>query len=189
MFIFRLFEEIKWIFINRKLKKIKLLILDVDGVLTDGYLFYDHQGNQLKRFYVKDGLGIRYLQKAGINISIISGGKEDVILNRAKDLNIKHIYSCVKNKKEKVEILQKKFDVKTENILYVGDDLNDLTVKGAVGLLIAPNDASKGLKKFCDGILKNDGGFGAVRELAERLLKGSKLLKIIQEEGFKDNNY
>ena len=104
-------------------------------------------------------------------------------------MNINHIYSCVKNKKEKVEILQNKFDVKKENILYVGDDLNDLTVKGAVGLLIAPNDASKGLKKFCDGILKNNGGFGAVRELSERILSGSKLLKIIEEEGFTENNY
>mgnify|MGYP001204697948 CR=1 FL=1 len=189
MINFRLFEEIKWLFIKKKLKKIKLLIFDVDGVLTDGYLLYDHQGNQLKRFNVKDGLGIRYLQKAGIFISIISGGKEDVILNRAKDLNIKHIYSCVKNKKEKVEILKKQFEIKTENILYVGDDLNDLPVKGSVGLLIAPNDASKGFKKFCDGILKNNGGFGAVRELAERLLRGTTLLKVIQEEGFTENNY
>ena len=88
MFLNIFFEEIKWIIIRSRLKKIKLLILDVDGVLTDGYLFYDHQGNQIKRFSVKDGLGIRYLQKAGLNICIVSGGKEDVIKNRAKDLNI-----------------------------------------------------------------------------------------------------
>ena len=188
MFSHRLLEEIKWIIIGKKLKKIKLLILDVDGVLTDGYLFYDHQGNQLKRFNVKDGLGIRYLQKAGLKICIVSGGKEDVILNRAKDLNINHIYCCIKNKKEKVKILQKEFDLKVENTLYIGDDLNDLSVRESVGLLIAPNDASKGLKKFCDGILKNNGGYGAVRELAERLLRGSKLLKNIEREGFLEIN-
>ena len=188
MSINSLFEEIKWIFIRKKLEKIKLLIFDVDGVLTDGNILYDYQGNQIKRFCVKDGLGIRYLHKAGLNICIVSGGKEDVINNRAKDLNIKNIYCGVKNKKEKVEILQEEFKVKKEDILYVGDDLNDLTVRKVVGLLIAPNDASKKLKKFCNAILKNNGGCGAIRELAERLLKGTKLLKSIEEEGFTEIN-
>ena len=183
-----LFEEIKWILIKKRLNKIKVLIFDVDGVLTDGYLFYDYQGNQIKRFSVKDGLGIRYLQKAGFSICIVSGGKEDVIKNRAKDLNIKHIYCGVKNKKEKVENLREKFKVKIENILYVGDDLNDLTVRKVVGLLIAPNDASKELKKFCNAILKNNGGYGAIRELSERLLRGTKLLKSIKKDGFSEIN-
>ena len=93
--------------ISKKLKRIKLLILDVDGVLTNGYLVYDYQGNQLKRFSVKDGLGIKYLQRAGIEIGIVSGGKGDAIKYRAKDLNINHIYCSVKNKKEKVEQLQR----------------------------------------------------------------------------------
>ena len=182
------FEEIKWILIKKRLNKIKILIFDVDGVLTDGYLFYDYQGNQIKRFSVKDGLGIRYLQKAGLNICIVSGGQEDVINNRAKDLNIKHIYCGVKNKKEKVEILQDKFNVKKNNILYLGDDLNDLTVRKSVGLLIAPNNASKKFKKYCDGILKSNGGYGAVRELAERLLRGTNLLRSIEKEGFSELN-
>ena len=188
MFSQRFFEEIKWIIIWKKLKKIKLLILDVDGVFTDGYLYYDHQGNQIKRFSVKDGLGIRYLQKAGLNLCIVSGGKEDVIKKRAEDLNIKYIYCCVKNKKEKVEILQDQFKVNKDNILFVGDDLNDLTVRKSVGILIAPNNASKNFKKNCDAILKNNGGYGAVRELAERLLRGTKLLKSIEKDGFSELN-
>ena len=188
MFFNIFFKEIKWIFLRKKLKKVKLLILDVDGVLTDGYLYYDYQGNQIKRFSVKDGLGIRYLQKAGLNICIVSGGKEDVIKNRAKDLNIKHIYCGVKNKKEKVEFLRDEFKVKKDKILYLGDDLNDLTVRKSVGLLIAPNNASKNFKKYCDAILKNNGGFGAVRELAERLLIGTKLLRSIEKEGFSELN-
>ena len=188
MFFNIFFEEIKWIFLRKKLKKVKLIILDVDGVLTDGYLYYDYQGNQIKRFSVKDGLGIRYLQKAGLNICIDSGGKEDVIKNRAKDLNIQHIYCGVKNKKEKVEFLRDEFKVKKDNILYLGDDLNDLTVRKSVGLLIAPNNASKNFKKYCNAILKNNGGFGAVRELAERLLRGTKLLKSIEKEGFSELN-
>jgi len=188
MILNTLFKEIKWIIIRGKLKKIKLIILDVDGVLTDGHLYYDYQGYQIKRFSVKDGLGIRYLQQAGLKICIVSGGKEDVIKKRAEDLNIKHIYCCIKNKKEKVEILQDLFEVNKENILYVGDDLNDLTVRKSVGLLIAPNDSSKKLKKYCDGILKNNGGYGAVRELAERLLRGTKLLRSIEKEGFLELN-
>ena len=160
----------------------------MDGVLTDGYLYYDYKGNQIKRFSVKDGLGIRYLQKAGLNICIVSGGKEDVIKKRSEDLNIKYIFCCVKNKKEKVEFLQDEFKVKKDNILYLGDDLNDLTVRKSVGLLIAPNNASKNFKKYCDAILKNNGGFGAVRELAERLLRGTKLLRSIEKEGFSELN-
>ena len=188
MFFNIFFEEIKWIFLRKKLKKVKLLILDVDGVLTDGYLYYDYQGNQIKRFSVKDGLGIRYLQKAGLNICIVSGGKEDVIKKRSEDLNIKYIFCCVKNKKEKVEFLRDEFKVKKDNILYLGDDLNDLTVRKSVGLLIAPNNASKSFKKYCDAILKNNGGFGAVRELAERLLRGTKLLRSIEKDGFSELN-
>ena len=183
-----IYKEIKWISLRKKLKKIKLLILDVDGVLTDGNLLYDYQGNQIKRFNVKDGLGIRYLLKSGIDICVVSGGREEAIKNRAKDLNIEHIYCYVKNKKEKVEFLKKKFNLQKENILYVGDDLNDLTVRRSVGLLIAPNDASKNLKKYCDAILENNGGFGAVRELAERLLKGTKFLETIEKEGFSEIN-
>ena len=183
-----LFKEIKWIIISKKLKRIKLLILDADGVLTNGYLVYDYQGNQLKRFSVKDGLGIKYLQRAGIEIGIVSGGKGDAIKYRAKDLNINHIYCSVKNKKEKVEQLQREFNIKKQHTLYVGDDLNDLTVRSSVGLLIAPNDASKGLKKFCDAILINNGGQNALRELAERILKGTKILQSIEREGFLELN-
>ena len=106
----------------------------------------------------------------------------------SEDLNIKHIYCGVKNKKEKVKILQDKFNFKKNNILYLGDDLNDLTVRKSVGLLIAPNNASKKFKKYCDGILKNNGGHGAVRELSERLLRGTKLLKSIEKEGFSELN-
>ena len=183
-----LIEEIKWILLREKLKKIRLLILDVDGVLTDGYLLYDCSGNQIKRFCVKDGLGIRFIQKAGINICIVSGGKEDAIKNRAKDLNINNVYFQVKNKKAKVESLRDEFDLNKEEILYIGDDLNDLTVRRTVGLLIATNNASENLKRYCDAILRHNGGQGAVREIAERLLKGTKLLNNIQKDGFSEIN-
>ena len=145
--------------------------------MTDGFLYYGPDGNQTKRFSVKDGLGIRYLQKAGISISIISGGKGEVITKRAEDLDITNVYYLVKDKKEKVKYLQRKFSFKKDQTLYLGDDLNDLTVREEVSLLISPNDASRGLKKHCNAILSNNGGNNAIRELAERLLKKTSLLK------------
>tara|TARA_Y100000589_G_C26932143_1_gene538779 strand:- start:61 stop:630 length:570 start_codon:yes stop_codon:yes gene_type:complete len=184
--IFR--KEIKWYFIKKQIKDIKLLIFDVDGVLTDGYLYYDHEGNQLKRFSVKDGLGIRYLQKAGMHICLVSGGKEDAIIKRARDLDIKYIFCEVKNKREKVEFLQSNLNLTKNETLFLGDDLNDLVVRESVRLLIAPNNASKGFKKYCNAILINDGGQNAIRELAERLLKNSNLLKRIEENGFIEIN-
>ena len=188
MYVLNLIKEIKWNFINKKLKSIKLIILDVDGVMTDGFLYYSPDGNQTKRFSVKDGLGIRYLQKAGLHISIISGGKGEVIKKRAEDLNITHVYYSVKDKKEKVKYVQRILNIKKEQTLYLGDDLNDLTVRDIVILLIAPQDASKGLKKHCDAILRSKGGNNAIRELAERLLKNTPLLKEIETKGFLELN-
>ncbi len=189
MFKINLIKEIKWYLISKKLKKIRIIFLDVDGVMTDGFLYYGPDGKQTKRFCVKDGLGIRYLQKAGIMISIISGGAGEVIKKRAEDLDIKSVYYLVKDKKEKVQYLQKKFNFKKDETLYLGDDLNDLTVREEVGLLIAPNDASRGLKKYCNAILKSNGGNNAIRELAERLLKKTSLLKTIESNGFQELNY
>ena len=186
MFLVTLIEEVKWLIINKKVSNIKLVILDVDGVMTDGYLFYDYKGNQLKRFSVKDGLGIRYLQKAGIEIAIVSGGKEDVISNRAKDLDLKYVYCGIKNKNEIVKNIQKNLNFSKEETLFLGDDLNDLTVRNLVSLLIAPKDASRGLKKKCNAILKSNGGENAIRELAERLLKNTCFIRDISKDGFSE---
>lgn len=188
MFFHTLIEEVKWLIIHKKTKNIKLIILDVDGVMTDGYLLYDYQGNQLKRFSVKDGLGIRYLQKAGIEIAIVSGGKKDVIANRAKDLDLQYVYCQIKNKKEIVKNIQKNLNFSKKETLFLGDDLNDLTVRNLVSLLIAPRDASRGFKKKCNAILKSNGGQNAIRELAERLLKNTRFIRDISKDGFSEIN-
>ena len=181
-------REIKWYLIKKKLKTIRLIILDVDGVMTDGFLYYGIEGNQLKKFSVKDGLGIRYLQKAGIEICIVSGGNGEVIKKRAQDLDIKHVYYLVKNKKEKVRYLRDKLNISKQNTLYVGDDLNDLAAKSEVGLLISTQDASKALKRHSHAILRSKGGENAIRELAGRLLANSKMMVDIEKAGFIEVN-
>ncbi len=184
----KLLIEIKWYFLKAKLQKIKLLILDVDGVMTDGYIYYEQNGNQIKRFSVKDGLGIRFLQKANIQIAIVTGGKGKVIKNRAKDLNIKYVKWNIKNKRKEVNNLKKLLNLDKTKVAYLGDDLNDLTVKKEVSLLVGTNDSSKDFKKNCDAVLLNNGGENAIRELAERIIVNSKFRKKIIEEGFYETN-
>ena len=188
MFLKNFFIEIKWYLIKKKLKAITLIILDVDGVLTDGFLYYGIEGTQIKKFSVKDGLGIRYLQKAGFKICIVSGGNEEVIKKRAKDLDIKNVYCLVKNKKEKVRYLRNKLNTSKQNTLYVGDDLNDLAAKSEVGLFISTQDATKALKKHSHAILRSKGGENAIRELAERILAKSKMMVDIEKNGFIEVN-
>ncbi len=180
--------EIKWIFLRAKIEKIKLLILDVDGVMTNGYIYYEKNDNQIKSFSVKDGLGIRFLQKANIEIAIVTGGKGDVIEKRAKDLNIGYIKSKVKNKRKEVYKLKKLLKIDKNQVVFLGDDLNDLTVRNEVGLLIGTNDCSKDFRRKCDAILLNNGGENAVRELADRILKNNKFIRRVKEEGFYETN-
>ena len=182
------FKELKWKLIENKIKRIKLVVLDVDGVMTDGCLFYDSKGNQIKKFAVQDGLGIRLLQEIGIKIGIISGGKANVIEKRASDLNIENIYTNIKNKKECMKHLQAKLNVSIEETIYLGDDINDLVVRESVGLLICTNDGSRFLKKKSNAVLIANGGENAVRELTERILWNNVKFKEFRSIGFIERN-
>ena len=188
MFFINIIKEFKWNFISKKINLIKLLVLDVDGVMTDGKLYYDSNGNQIKSFSVKDGLGIRLLQNFGIQIAIISGGKSPVIEKRALDLDIKNIFTNIKNKKTCLMKLQKDLLINMEETIYVGDDINDLSVRDIVALLISTNDGSNDLKKKCDAVLLSNGGDNAVREICERILRKNKVFKKIKKEGFLEKN-
>ena len=188
MLFINLIKELKWNFISKKIDLIKLLVLDVDGVMTDGKLYYDSDGNQIKSFSVKDGLGLRLLQNFGIEIAIISGGKSPVIEKRALDLNIKNIFTNIKNKKKCLMQLQKDLLVKTEETIYVGDDINDLSVRDIVALLISTKDGSNDFKKKCDAVLISKGGDNAVREICERILRKNQVFKKIRKEGFIEKN-
>ena len=179
---------IKRIFLKNILKSIKLLVLDVDGVLTNGMLIYGEKGEVFKAFNVKDGLGIKLLQKEGIEVAFLSGGKGGAIDKRAEDLNVKYCLSGIKDKKKSLLKLLMDFSIKENQVAFVGDDLNDLNLKGSVGCLIATADAARDLKKNSDIVLSNKGGEGAIRELAEKILNAKGKLKSYKEKGLSDTN-
>tara|TARA_Y100000589_G_C26864965_1_gene511521 strand:- start:90 stop:641 length:552 start_codon:yes stop_codon:yes gene_type:complete len=153
------------------LKKSKFLVLDVDGCLTDGGLYYQNNDYVIKRFNVKDGLGIKLLQNIGIEVAFISGGRGDSTIDRAKDLGINNCIINCKNKFEALKNLQNKLKFSIEETIYLGDDLNDLQVIPLVKIFAAPSDAVKEVLKKADLKLKSCGGAGAVRELSNEILK------------------
>ena len=179
---------IKKYFIKKKLSLIKLVVTDVDGVLTDGNLYIDSKGNETKRFNVKDGLGIKLLQEANIKIAVISGGKSESTIQRLKKLKIKYYFFEAKNKLEVLQDLKKVLDLKDFEVLYVGDDLNDLVLKETVGIFVAPSDAVKPVKNFANIILSNLGGHGAIRELSEIILEQKDFYKKSIKKGWIGNN-
>ena len=160
--------------IEERAKKIKLLILDVDGVLTDGRIVYDNFGDELKFFNVNDGLGVYLLRKAGIKTVIITAKKTRAVIKRAKDMRVAAVYS----NHYKLKIYQKvlrKFRVKDEQVCFMGDDLLDLSIIKRAGLAVAPPNAMQYVKDSSHYITQKHGGKGAVRELTEIILKSQGL--------------
>ena len=179
---------LKKFFIKKKLSLIKLIVSDVDGVLTDGNLYIDSKGNETKRFNVKDGLGIRLLQEANIKIALISGGNSDSTIHRLKKLEIKHYFFEVKNKLKILVDLKEELNLQDSEVLYVGDDLNDLVIKNSVGIFAAPNDAVKPVKDAANIILSSIGGNGAIREIADIILEKRDLHRNILKKGWAEKN-
>ena len=179
---------LKKIFIKKKLSLIKLIVLDVDGVLTDGNIYIDSKGNETKRFNVKDGLGIKLLQEANIIIALISGGKSDSTIHRIKKLEIKYYFFEVKNKLKILVDLKKELNLQDSEVLYLGDDLNDLVIKNSVGIFVAPNDAVKAVKHSAHIILSSIGGNGAIREIADIILEKKDLYRNILKKGWSEKN-
>ncbi len=158
-----------------KLKDIKLLILDVDGVLTDGGIIYNDNGVETKIFDVKDGLGIRLLIKAGINLCIVTGRRSKALYNRCKDLGIDIVFDNVRDKASTFDLILENTGVSASEVAFIGDDLPDLKIMKKVGLSIAVADASETVRKTADMITSAKGGDGAVREVCEALLKAQGL--------------
>ena len=178
----------QWWLLRHRLRRVQLLVLDVDGVLTDGGLWFDAAGQLIKRFDVRDGLGIRLLQQAGLQIAFLSGGQGGATQVRARQLGIDHCLVGIKDKPAALTALQKQLRVSVEQTAFVGDDLNDLAVRPGVGLLFAPADACRPVRRSADAVLHRPGGHGAVRELAERILKGRGRWGSLRREGWKDRN-
>lgn len=171
---------------NKKIKekagKIKLLILDVDGVMTDGSIILDNEGNELKRFHVRDGHGIKMIQKAGITVGIITGRKSNVLKLRAKELGIKEVYQKIFKKSVVYEKLLEKYECKDENVAFMGDDIVDRELFKRAGLTAAPADAEEYAKNWADLVTKRGGGRGAVREFVDLILKSSGLWEKVSGE-------
>jgi len=157
--------------LRKSLRKVRLLILDVDGVLTDGRIIYTSKGHSIKQFNVKDGLGINILKKAGIPTILISSKASPILKIRAKDMGVEEVYQDVDSKLRIYNRIKRKYNLKDEEICFVGDDLVDLGVIKRAGVGCAPQDACEEIKKSADLVLKSRGGEGAVRELVELILK------------------
>jgi len=164
-----------------KLKKIKLLLLDVDGVLTDGGIIYNDSDAETKVFNVKDGLGIKLLMEAGIHLGIITGRRSNALYSRCKDLGINHIYDGVDNKIDVLDELLDQSGVSAEEVAFIGDDLPDLCLMKAIGLPIAVSDAHKTILDNAAMVTSAKGGHGAVREACEAILKAKGLWEDILE--------
>ncbi len=152
-------------------KKIKLFIMDVDGVLTDGSITYTSSGEEIKTFNVKDGLGLNLLSEVGIKTAIITGRKSVVVERRAKELKIDDVIQGKIRKLESYESLKEKYNLKDEEVLFIGDDIIDLPVLKKVGISVCVADAVEEVKAVCSYITQKKGGEGAVREVIEKLLK------------------
>lgn len=147
--------------------KIKMLVMDVDGTLTDGKIYMGSDGEVFKAFDVKDGYSIAHLHEVGIIPVIITGRKSKIVENRAKELNIKEVYQGVSDKVEKLKEVAKSNGVLLEEVAYIGDDLNDLDCMGICGLSACPNDAIDEVTSNVDFKCNKNGGYGAVREFIE----------------------
>lgn len=166
---------LKNIFHINRLKKIKCVILDVDGVLTDGRIYYDNKGIEQKSFQVRDGSGIKMAMHVGIIIVIVTGRQSNIVKYRAKELGIKYVYQKILKKHLLLEKIKKEIKVSEEEIAFIADDIIDLELFKQIGYKVAVNDAVKEIKKIADYITKNKGGMGAVREFLEVLIKVKKL--------------
>ncbi|MCP9775768.1 HAD hydrolase family protein [Cyanobium sp. WAJ14-Wanaka] len=179
---------IRHLLLASRFRAIELLVCDVDGVLTDGGLHYDEAGRVVKRFNVRDGLAIRMLQRAGVEVAFLSGGRSGAIEQRAAHLDIRHCLVGVGDKLAALEDLQHQLQLPVEATAFIGDDLNDLTVRPATGLLVCPADGARGLRRRADWVLKSRGGHGAVRELAEQLLERRGQWQELNRSGWRDKN-
>lgn len=154
--------------------KIRLLICDVDGVLSNGLIYMGNQGEELKTFHVRDGYGIRYLKKSGVEVAIITACNSKLIKNRAQTLSITHLYQGQMDKSLAYKELLTKLNYKPKQVAYIGDDLIDLSVMNEVGLSIAVADAHPVVRKKSHYITSIKGGNGAVREVCDLILFAQK---------------
>lgn len=156
--------------LNSILQKIKIVLTDVDGVLTDCGMYYTETGLWMKKFNVRDGMGSSLLRKAGYKVGIITTDKTDIAKVRGEWLNLDYIFYGIDDKKKILEQICLKEKVDFENVSFIGDDVNDLTILESVGFSAAPKDAMAEIKNIVDYVCSKKGGEGAFREYANLIL-------------------
>ncbi len=156
-------------------QKIKCLICDVDGVLTDGKVFLDNQGNELKAFHIQDGFGLKLLMAAGLEVAVITGSKNAMIDQRMQQLGIRHYFTGQLNKQNAYDTLKNTLQLPDESFAYIGDDLPDLPIMQQVGFGVAVANAVRQVKEFAAWQTELCGGEGAVREVCDLILSAQNL--------------
>ncbi len=162
--------------IKEKAKNIELVIFDIDGVMTDGSLFFDNNGEEYKAFNSLDGHGLRMLQECGVRVAVITGRKSELVKHRMSDLGVTLLYQGYRDKIPAFDSLLKEVNLEKNQITYVGDDVVDLPVMSQLEFTIAVQNAHPFVKKHAQWITERNGGHGAVREVCEFILDAKGLL-------------
>ena len=157
--------------IQNKIKKIQIVLTDVDGVLTDGGRYYSEKGEILKKFHVRDGMGVNILLRNGIKTIIITKENSKITKKWAKDMNVTKVISGSLKKENELPKICKTFKISPLQIGYIGDDVNDISLLKKVGFSATTNDANNMIKKHVDYVCSKDGGKGAFREISDMIFK------------------
>ena len=160
----------------KKCKKIKLILTDVDGVLTDGCMYYSSSGEELKKFHTHDGMAVELLLQKNIKTIIITREKSKIVISRAKKINVFKVYSGIKQKDKILNQICTKFKVAPNEIVFIGDDINDEKIMKLVGLSFAPSDATQTTKNIADIITNASGGQGVLREVTDEILLSQSII-------------
>lgn len=174
--------------IKERAARIRLLILDVDGVLTDGSLILHADGQESKVFHVHDGHGIRLLLRAGIEVALLTGRSSQVVADRAKDLGIESVVQGSRNKLSDYEKMVQQRRLDDRDVAYVADDLVDIPVLRRAGLAVAVADASAHIRAYCHACTISKGGKGAVREVCDFLLQTQGKWEAVTASYFDDSS-
>ena len=161
--------------LKKKCALIKLVITDVDGVLTDGGMYYSNKGDIMKKFHARDGMGVTLLRRQKIPTIIITKEKTKMVKEWSKKMSIDYLYDGIQNKASLLPKILRKYKIQTKNIAFIGDDVNDIELLQKVGLSVTPNDGIDEIKKISDYICKNNGGNAVFRELSDLILSSKKL--------------
>lgn len=162
-------------------EKIKLVICDVDGVLSDGKVYFTNNGDEIKNFNIKDGLGIKLLQKSGVKVAVITGRQSTIVERRAKELGINILYQGHANKRAAFEEILTNHSLQPDQVAHIGDDLPDLPLMQRSGLGVCVADGHEFVAQNADWVTSKKGGEGAVREVADMILSAQNLLSPIHD--------